>query len=138
MDSGTLQSTRAHQARVPSWMKLIRGCTSGSFKFILPRLVPELGGLGYQSAYFENRQTGTLGLHRYVPFLPRIYSQILLRNSFQLSRSMPELCSRCTSLTSLVNIVDLVQNQWTSLFLCNGYCVNRQLFRNGFHLLLRM
>ena len=62
--SGTLWSTRAHQVRVPSWMNLKRGCTSGSFQFILPRLVPELGGLGYQSGNFQNRQIGTLELHR--------------------------------------------------------------------------
>ena len=90
--------TRVHQARVPSWMKLKRGCTSSSFQFILPRLLPELGGLGYQYANFQNRQ------------IPCQYSlQIAEKNLVSCAGVCPELCNRCTSLTFLVNIVAILK-----------------------------
>ena len=48
------------------------------------------------------------------------------------SFSCPELCSRYI-FNFFGEYSSHITNQWTSLFLCNGYCVNRQLFKNGFY-----
>ena len=47
VDSGTSQSTLAHQAWVPSWIFFEKRLYISLFSIYLSRLVPELGGLGY-------------------------------------------------------------------------------------------
>ena len=44
--SGTSQSTRAHQARVPSWISKFKRAASASFQFIYPAWYPSLVGSG--------------------------------------------------------------------------------------------
>ena len=51
--------TRAWWTRVPIWVFWTQAHELGSYQFILPRLVPEFGGLGYFTTYPSSPSSGT-------------------------------------------------------------------------------
>ena len=59
VSSGTLWSTRAHQARVLIWINKLKRELIHQFLLKIPRLVPKFGGLGYFTKYPSPPSSGT-------------------------------------------------------------------------------